>query len=600
MAIPSHRPASLPLPSPFERRASVLLAVGLTLLLMTVWTMRDWGALRMMRLPDNDDMMRIAQIRDWLGGQRFNDLMQYRLGPPGGASMHWSRLADIVPAAIILMLTPLTGAHDAEIVAVIAWPAMLFLGYLLLAGAIARQLGGPRAMPVAVILAALAFPTISLFVPGRIDHHALQIVLILCVANGLVSRPSWRTGGTIGVAAAASLAIGLEAAPELIAAMAGMGWLWLTGGQDEDRRALGFAATLGGATGLMLVFMHPDAWPREWCDGFTPASTAATLALAAGWAGLAVGGRWMNGWHQRLLLAGVVGAVVAGSVLYTSPVCLAGPYDALHPFLKSAWMENVAEARGLFFEQNSPGITLAFAMLSCIGTLAAVVHAVRSGERRWVATAALLGISLVAAIAQVRVTYILAGLAAIPIACGIARRNGPGDMPLRLALWAVGAGVSWYAIGVSIDTVVAQPDARARRIYAECIQAGPFRRLGAQPPGLVAAPIGDGAYLIGLTPHRVLSAPYHRNNSGNLASYRLFLSPPDRAATMAVRMGVDYIAVCPADLHEPDVATLRHGSLIAALQAGHVPTWLEPILTGGTLRAFRVREQRLWQAGGSH
>jgi len=39
-----------------------------------------------------DDAMRLVQVRDWIGGQGWFDLFQYRLDPPG-TSMHlrWSR-----------------------------------------------------------------------------------------------------------------------------------------------------------------------------------------------------------------------------------------------------------------------------------------------------------------------------------------------------------------------------------------------------------------------------------------------------------------------------------------------------------------------------
>ena len=309
--------------SPRSPWPTLLLAAGLVLLLTTAWTVKEWSALRHLRLPDNDDMMRIAEIRDWIGGQRFNDLMQYRLGPPGGASMHWSRLADAVPAAMILLLTPLLGTHAAEVSAVIAWPALLFFLYLLLAGQIAVRLHGSPARPVAVILAALAFPTISLFIPGRIDHHALQIVLMLALVDGLLRRPSLATGAAMGMIAAASLAIGLESAPELVAVMAALGWLWLTGADAEDRRALGFGLSLAGATAFMLLFMHPDAWPREWCDGFTPASTSATLALGAGWSVLSLAGRRLPTLTLRL----VAGAGLYGDVVVA---CYALLYFDLH------------------------------------------------------------------------------------------------------------------------------------------------------------------------------------------------------------------------------------------------------------------------------
>ena len=51
--------------------------------------------------PDNDDGMRLVEVRDFLAGQGWFDLMQYRLGLDGGTLMHWSRLIDLPIASLI-------------------------------------------------------------------------------------------------------------------------------------------------------------------------------------------------------------------------------------------------------------------------------------------------------------------------------------------------------------------------------------------------------------------------------------------------------------------------------------------------------------------
>ncbi len=583
-----------PAPTPHRFWPVMLLALGLVVLLSAAWTIKEWAALRYLRLPDNDDMMRLAEIRDWIGGQAFNDLTQYRLGPPGGASMHWSRLADAVPAAMILALAPLLGTQGAEVAMVVAWPALLFLCYLLLAARIADRLHGFAARPIAVILAALAFPTISLFIPGRIDHHAIQIVLILALVERLLQRPSYATGAVMGLIVAASLAIGLESAPEVVAVMAALGWLWLTGDVAEDRRALAFGIALAGATAFMLAFMHPYVWPSIWCDGFTPASTSAALALAAGWGALGLAGPRLRGVGPRFAVAALTGCIVAWSISRTSMVCLAGPYDALTPFLKRVWMGNVSEARGLFVGQDTLGTVVAYGTLSLIGSALAVVQAIRGGwrARTAVAFAIVLAISALAAILQIRVTYILAGLAAIPFAVAIAvTRGAPDKMPRRLLLWLLGAGVTYLAISKQMDAVLAQPVMVVRANVGRCTTAEQFVAIAHEPRGLVAAPIDLGSYLIGMTPHHVWAAGYHRNNSGNMTAYRFFLAPPDRAAAIARRAGVDYVALCPDIMHETELAPYRPGSLVEALQAGRVPTWLEPVALPGTMLFFRVRER---------
>ncbi len=569
-----------------SRRAvpQLLLAAAIAILLTIAWTLKDWSNLSQLRLPDNDDMARLAQVRDWLGGQGFNDLMQYRLGPPGGASMHWSRIADLVPAALILLLTPLLGAHGAELAMVLIWPALLFFAYLLLAARIARRLGGEQAGVPALILAALAFPTISLFIPGRIDHHALQIVMTFLLADVLVAGPSFRRGAIGGLATAVSLAIGLEAAPEIIAAMAAMGVCWLTGNRDDDQRALGFAAALGGVTLLLLAFARPHVWTEQWCDGFTPASTRATLTLAAAWWLMALSGRFARSWQPRLAVTAVLGAGAALVAWRVSPVCLSGPYAALDPFLQRVWMRNVAEARGLFEGQDTFGTSLAYGGLMLAG---AGVALTRIREPQWRGFAIFLVLSALAAIFAIRITYIMAGIAAIPFAVALAR---PGPIARRLAYWVLGAGIAWNIAGTNLDAAVAQPIVAAKAVQQECTATAPLRVVAAQPKGTIIAPLDLGAYLTGMTPHHVVAGLYHRNNSGNLAMYHFYLSPPERAEALAHQWGIDYVALCDDNLHEADLAPYRHGSLAEALQSGGpVPAWLQPIPTGGAIHLYRVR-----------
>ena len=68
-----------------------------------------WDAIRGFMLSDTDDNMRIMQVRALLAGQGWYDLRQYRLDPPFGADIHWSRLVDLPIAAIKLALAPFVG-----------------------------------------------------------------------------------------------------------------------------------------------------------------------------------------------------------------------------------------------------------------------------------------------------------------------------------------------------------------------------------------------------------------------------------------------------------------------------------------------------------
>jgi hypothetical protein len=576
-------PAAKPEVRPFAA-PRLWLALAIAVILTTAWAMKDWANLSLLRLPDNDDMARLAQVRDWLNGQAFNDLMQYRLGPPEGASMHWSRIADAGPALLILLFTPLLGTTGAEIAMAVAYPAILFFLYLLLVSRIAARLGGEKAGIPALILAALAFPTISLFIPGRIDHHALQIVLTLVLADAIVAPPTLKRGLVAGLVAALSMAIGLEAAPEIIAAMAAIGVAWLTGNKQDDQRALGFGAALGGTTLALLTFAHPQVWPEQWCDGFTPASTRATLVLSGAWVLMGLSGRYATHWKPRLAVAAILGGGATLISYRTSAVCLAGPYGALDPFLQHVWMRNVSEARDLFIGQDTIGTSLAYGGLVLTGTGLALA---RIGDAKWRNFAIFLAVSALAAIAAVRVTYIMAGIAVIPFAALLAR---DAALSKRLALWVFGAGISWNLIALQMDAAFAKPLVAAKAEQKLCTAAEPLRVVAAQPKGTIMAPLDLGAYLTGMTPHHVVAAVYHRNNAGNLAMYRFFLASPEKAERQARAEGVTYVAICPDNLHEDGLQKLRAGSLAERLQSDSAPpAWLEPIPTGGAIRLYRVR-----------
>src|SRR5690606_39616972 len=60
---------------------------------------------------DNDDVMRLVQVRDLLAGQGWFDLTQYRLGLDGGTLMHWSRLVDL-PIALLVRFCGLFLAQE--------------------------------------------------------------------------------------------------------------------------------------------------------------------------------------------------------------------------------------------------------------------------------------------------------------------------------------------------------------------------------------------------------------------------------------------------------------------------------------------------------
>merc|ERR1712034_92814 len=116
--------------------------------------------------------------------------------------------------------------------------------------------------------------------------------------------------------------------PFALAAMTVLGLRYLMEGRRERDSLAGFSVALGAATLVMLATMRPQIWPAQWCDGFTPASTGATLIAAAFFGALALSTFWARSddWRVRIGVAAVLGAVALPGVYATSSVCLTGPY----------------------------------------------------------------------------------------------------------------------------------------------------------------------------------------------------------------------------------------------------------------------------------
>lgn len=577
-------------------RLDLIVAVALALILTTSWALTDLPRLSRMLLPDHDDMLRLAQVRDWIAGQGINDWTQYRMAPPGGAPMHWSRINDLGLAALILLARPFVGQAHAEMIAVLAYPGILFACALFLSARIARRLWGPSAGPIAAVLTALAYPGTTVFIPGRIDHHALQVVLIQSIVLLLMRAPSWAGGVLAGAIVAVSFVVGLETAPQVAALVAVMAMLWVVHGMAERPRLAGFALGLGAATAFFLIFLRPTYWSSALCDAFTPASATGALAVAAALGVLAAGTARLADWRWRIGAGAILGALAIGATLLAFPSCISGPYGEMDPFLLDHLMPSIIEANGVFTQPRLAEI-IAIGGLVIAAGIASLWMLARE-PMRWpvlMPVAAAILTSLLVMLAQVRGAYIGAPLGA-PVLAGLvvaARRRTTWQVPAVVAAWLAGAGMAYAAIPEQIGKLAArQPDSATDqpRFHVACSQGDTWRQVDRYSPGVAMASINLAPYLIGATHHAAIGAGYHRNNRGNMAMYRFFLSAPDGSLPIGREWKIDYVLFCPGDFAEMKVARDFQGSLAARLERGEGPPWLEPLpLRDTPLRLYRLR-----------
>lgn len=553
-------------------------AIAIAAVLTIGWAWRDWANLAQLHLPDTDDAMRLQQIRDWLGGQPFRDVSQHRLGM-SGLAMHWSRLPDLVPAAIIAQLTPALGAARAEMIAVIAWPALLFTAALALTGRIARALD-PAIARTAMIVAAIGYPATTLFMPGRIDHHSLQIVLLLVIVRMLLLLPGRIAdhlgGAVIGLATCASLVIGLETAPFMLVAAVIIWLRWASGGPGGQLMSYGLA--LGLSLAFARIILAPDGWAYPACDGFTRIAWQAAQAASFAPIALALFGSATGSPRDRIAASGLVALAAAAVLVPTARPCL-NPYGSVDPLLARLWLANVGEAQSIF---TAPiDASLGYTGLMIIGLIASIACAWRRRSLIWAVIIAFQLTALLLCMVQLRGAYGGAILAAPALAAVItaARRRGPAWLA---GAWIGSAGMLYPIAAQALSTPPHAPaNATDAAAPVACTSPTMIAALANLPRGTVIAPMDLGAYAIAGTKHRVIAAPYHRNNAGNAAMYRIFLSAPDTAHAIAMMVKADYILLCGGGFGALDPSLHDdQRRLISRLESGRAPAWLIPVAPG--------------------
>ena len=173
-------------------RLSVLLfwLATAALFIISRWNHIEWFA-----LGDTDDNLRLAQVRALLAGQDWYDLRQYRLDPPQGADIHWSRLVDLPIAGLMLLLRLFMDGAGAEKVAVAVAP-LLPMGVAMASLAIVcRRLISPAAFLLALLLLLSAHSVKGMWMPLRLDHHGWQLAMLGLLLVGLTDRRRARGAG---------------------------------------------------------------------------------------------------------------------------------------------------------------------------------------------------------------------------------------------------------------------------------------------------------------------------------------------------------------------------------------------------------------------
>ena len=582
-------------------------ALGAAALLYYKWNQIVW-----LGLADTDDNIRFAQVWAWLNGQGWYDLRQYKLDPPLGASIHWSRIVDLPIAGLIWITRPFVGAFTASRIAVAVAP-LLPLGIALFASVVtARRLIGPPAFALGAGLFFCMGTMLLMFMPTRIDHHGWQLAMLAGVVMGSVDPQPRRGGLVAGGAMALSLTIGLEMLPYLALATGAVALRWVVDRTQAPRLAAhGLALGLGSTLGF-LIFASQDNRAAV-CDALSPVWLSATVLGGGLFVALAA----VRDDRRLVRLAAAVAAagLVAALFALAWPQCLGTP-ERLSPELRRLWFVHVNEVKPLY--------THGWRTWFSIG-LAPVVGLVGYGVMLWRtrgtalfaawATAALLGVASAALMLwQTRSgpPAQLLGLPGVIAMCWLVLpRLAQHRWMLVRVFGTVGAFLLLSGVvgGLAIrlfpedkagappaspappaaraqraSTAPAKPRApapsyRARVAMANrrCPTLPALRPIARLPAATVLTFVDLGPRLIAMTHHRAIAGPYHRNQAAILDVIHAFRGTPDVARAVMQKHGATLLLLCPGMSESTIYNAEAKGGFYWQLARGRVPSWLVPV-----------------------
>lgn len=606
---------------PFDRKSSsaqsrftfiAILIVALALMMVRFCIQADDLLVKMLG-SDIDDLIRLTMWRDWLAGQDWFDTRQYRLLPPEGVSLHWSRYVDLGLALIFWPLQLIWPADQAEIATLLIWSGLIYALFLVLVG-----WGSQRAFGLLPALAALLFALLWSkfasyeFRAGRIDHHNLQILGAAAMlyafgwAGERQDRSQITAGISAGLAMALCLAIGLEMLPVLLLIWlaAGLRMIWSRPG--SALWLSGFLPSLGLAAPLLAAGqLAPADWTAPLCDVLAlPLLSILLIAVVSCAIGLWARTHWPNARPWSLLALTFVTFGLGLALIW--PIwgqCLRnGPYAMMPPEARALIPERVLDALPLREYARRFGQTFDHIMLPLfsLGLAAAALgwsarRHLPPAQRIWLWLC--LGITLLGVLAslnQFRAMILAAPalplLAAFVTRLLITRAQDKGFRPqLPIALLLVALTLNPLALSSPLRALF--PPKPKHRLelasaVAPCFAPQVLSTLNALPPAQMIVMTNMAGPLLVMTHHSTPTAPYHRAGEAFWHGHDPFL---DRDAMMALikARAPDYLMFCTLgkDARLP---------AIAPLIAGDLPAWLEAMPSPDpVLQLFRIRADLL-------
>jgi hypothetical protein len=448
----------------------------------------------------------------------------------------------------------------------------------------------------------------------RIDHHGWQIVMALVALSGMVAIRSERGALISGGALALWLSISMEGLPMAAAFMAMFAILWLCNSANRQLLVLSMASltSVSAVSFLITRALSSDAW-IQYCDAISPVHIG---GFALGTAMLALLAR-LNPLSRPALVAGFgfTGSAALALLYGGAPQCTNGAFAELDPLVRTIWYLRVNE--GLPLWQQPLGQIVQNLAVPVIALCALLIHWLRYNRRSsdtifltlmdFLQTpkgriAVLLCCALAVSLLVERAAAISC-IFALPIAANILMQMLKKVRSLGSPLARISGTLGVFALvvpGLVVAPASALISTRAQivqqrhdivRDAEKCLQFDQMQLIQELPDGNVMAPLDMGPAILFASNHKIVASGHHRNDDAMRDVLSFWTGDMENAQSIAQIRDINYVMFCK-NVSEPMVyAGYAPQGLMAKLQAGETPAWLEPVTLYGAegLNVWRVK-----------
>ena len=571
------------------------------------------------KMGDPDDQMRLLEVRDWVAGQSWWDITQYRMNAPDGGEMHWSRLVDVPLGLAIVLFRPFVGQALAEQLAASLVPLLTLSVAVFMYACAARRIFDARVGLVVAALVLTLMPFTTQMTPMRIDHHGWQMV---CFAAALWALFDWQTSLRssiiLGLVCALWIEISVEGLPfaALLLGISALGWIFPSMSLASQRNHQFPIALASTAIGTLLFFSITESWASpNYCDALSPVHIAALgiMAIIVTIGALLMRARpTLDNMPLRIALCGAAAVSGCATLLAVAPQCAGDAFAGLDPLVRTYWFDRTPEGLPLWKLPTDLVVQPIAYMLS--GAVALVFVLGRGKQlaasdkiRLILLYAGCIAIGLFVSrtlvyamtIANLLLAALLVDLfSAAERRTGLAARMGLRILAVFLAMPSVSAQIVENNLKATAVKVNPASVAAERKLFAlarACQKTSAAAALGQMPPSAIMAGLDTNPAILQFTRHTVVASGHHRNQVAMADVIRTFTGSADEAGGIIRARKIRFVVICDGSFELALYARKAPTGMLVQLRTGQLPAWLQRRPDIGPFQIFEVNQAMLPQ-----